>query len=155
MRDIWNLLRTKQVKFERLLLLPFETLIACIAIISSARFFFHPDNPVSVIQPVSHPWDYIWAAIYMISGFSVILGLIVVDEEEELGHRNLEAAGLVLMMSGVAIQSLVGFLTGTYDFWLHLTFALGIYFSSVRLKQIIDGVWVKKYNHRNETVVPL
>lgn len=91
---------------------PFELWVSIVAIVNVIAFVLKPNaNPIHVLVA---PADLVWAIIYGLAGALIFVGLIRADSSQ------LEAAGLVLLITGIAVQLIifgtlgVATLTGTW-----------------------------------------
>lgn len=75
-----------------------ESWIAFVAIINIVSFFLYPErNPIHLLVA---PVDTLWAISYALAGVLILVGI---GKE----RANIEAAGLMLLISGALIQVLV------------------------------------------------
>jgi hypothetical protein len=94
--------------FTRLYVLPFNALIAYIAVNSAISFFVHPDVSVTRELPV---WlAYTWVVQYALGGLLMLAGLIT-------NRANLEAAGCSGFIGGALVNAFTWAAVGGFNAW--------------------------------------
>lgn len=132
----------------------FEAMLAAMCIISGLTTFFQPEQLAnSVVGRTIHPWDFLWTAMFFLSGILIMIGLSVPNKSvgQGNGHFKIESqgaelAGLIflgttLLINAVAAIYINGFTPGLA---IYLAVALAcVYRSRVILSPAVDFVPVE------------
>lgn len=116
---------------------PFELAIALLLVLSGIRFLWKEQELEASQIGQTLPWPQLWAALYLVAGLGVMVGVLKPS-------ARVEAAGLALMASVVTVNAIA--FAATYDVWADWQFGVAVVFYAslmlaalARLRVLLKG----------------
>lgn len=142
----------------------FEACIAAMCLISGITTFLQPATLAnSVVGRTLHPWDYLWTAMFLLSGLLIIIGLAVPRrsigrDQFRIEAQGAELAGLIFLGTTLVINAAAAVYVNGLTPGLAIYVAVGvacIYRARVILSPAVEIVPVEIVSTDSTTKVPL